>query len=304
MNVFLNNNKDKTNIFNFSNKAEIYVKGNKLSSTPLHKNILDELITENKNNYYSWNLFNNSRSYKTKDLASANLKFLSLDKSSRSFVNSKLNETNLDFNVLDNSNLIRKDIFNLSNNLSHIHNSSVNYWSSDSIIKKNTKTNLSASTSVNAIHANNPLSQTSSFDRLPVDSQGEVAPMLKSKEESAPDFIFNTYWSSHYKNASLLNNYNSLVSNFFNLRKSMMPSIVEYSEYDFRNWQSLESLEDSIWESFYPSFLGEEYFSSKDDLFHNNYNNLQDLYNQKSRLSKFKYKPEHVVSPVVSNYIE
>jgi hypothetical protein len=53
MNVFLNNNKDKTNIFNFSNKAEIYVKGNKLSSTPLHKNILDELITENKNNYYS-----------------------------------------------------------------------------------------------------------------------------------------------------------------------------------------------------------------------------------------------------------
>jgi hypothetical protein len=53
MNVFLNNNKDKTNIFNFSNKAEIYSKGNKLGQTPLHKNILDELITDNKNNYYS-----------------------------------------------------------------------------------------------------------------------------------------------------------------------------------------------------------------------------------------------------------
>jgi hypothetical protein len=53
MNIFLNNNKDKTNIFNFMNKSEIYLKGNKLTQTPLHKNILDELITENKNNYYS-----------------------------------------------------------------------------------------------------------------------------------------------------------------------------------------------------------------------------------------------------------
>lgn len=53
MNIFLNNNKDKTNIFNFINKSEIYSKGNKLNQTPLHKDILDELITENRNNYYS-----------------------------------------------------------------------------------------------------------------------------------------------------------------------------------------------------------------------------------------------------------
>lgn len=123
----LSNNKDKSNTFNFFNKTETYVKGNKLSQTPLRKNILDELIAENKNTYYSWNLFNNSRSYKTKDLVSANLKFLSLDKSSRSFINSKLNDTNLDFNVLDNTNLMRKDLFNIGNNLSNIHNNSVNY---------------------------------------------------------------------------------------------------------------------------------------------------------------------------------
>lgn len=126
MNIF-SNNKDKSNIFNFFNKNEMYLKGNKLVQTPLHKNILDELITENKNTYYSWNLFNNSRSYKSKDLASANLKFLSVDKSSRLFINSKLNDTNLDFNVLDNSNLMRKNVFNLTNNLSYVHNNSVNY---------------------------------------------------------------------------------------------------------------------------------------------------------------------------------
>jgi hypothetical protein len=59
--------------------------------------------------------------------------------------------------------------------------------------------------------------------------------MLKCKEESAPGFIFNAYWDSHYKNASLLNNYNLVVNNLFKLRKSTIPNIVEYSEYDFRN---------------------------------------------------------------------
>jgi hypothetical protein len=126
LNLF-SNNKDKSNLFNFFNKTEIYVKGNKLGHTPLHKSILDELITENRNTYYSWNLFNNSRSYKTKDLVSSNLKFLSPDKSSRLFINSKLNDTNLDFNVLESSNLMRKNIFNLSTDLSYIHNNSVNY---------------------------------------------------------------------------------------------------------------------------------------------------------------------------------
>jgi hypothetical protein len=49
----LSSNKDKSNTFNFFNKTETYVKGNRLTQTPLHKSALDELITENKNTYYS-----------------------------------------------------------------------------------------------------------------------------------------------------------------------------------------------------------------------------------------------------------
>jgi hypothetical protein len=52
MNIFFNN-KDKSNIFNFFNKNEMYLKGNKLAQKALHKNILYELITENQNTYYS-----------------------------------------------------------------------------------------------------------------------------------------------------------------------------------------------------------------------------------------------------------
>jgi hypothetical protein len=47
------NSKDKANIFNFINKTDTYIKGNKLTQTSFYKNMLDELITENRNTYYS-----------------------------------------------------------------------------------------------------------------------------------------------------------------------------------------------------------------------------------------------------------
>jgi hypothetical protein len=47
------NSKDKANIFNFMNKADIYTRGNKLTQTSFYKNMLDELITENRNTYHS-----------------------------------------------------------------------------------------------------------------------------------------------------------------------------------------------------------------------------------------------------------
>ena len=47
------NSKDKSNIFNFINKVDIYTRGNKLTQTSFYKNMLDELITENKNTFYS-----------------------------------------------------------------------------------------------------------------------------------------------------------------------------------------------------------------------------------------------------------
>jgi hypothetical protein len=40
---------------------------------------------------------------------------------------------------------------------------------------------------------------------------------------------------------------------------SYLPSITEYTEYDFKNWQALELLEDAFWESTFSSFSQEEY---------------------------------------------
>lgn len=64
----------------------------------------------------------------------------------------------------------------------------------------------------------------------------DTTPMvLRSKEESAPDHVFNTYWSSYWALSNFSNRAES-ISNSTNLLKNFyFPSFTEYAEYDFRN---------------------------------------------------------------------
>jgi hypothetical protein len=91
----------------------------------------------------------------------------------------------------------------------------------------------------------------------------ETPAMLKGREELTPDYIFNTYWNSYWNNIDLLNSYSLMVKNMKYLSSFYLPSIHEYAEYDFKNWQSLDALEDSLWEVIYPSFLHDEYLRLK-----------------------------------------
>ena len=56
-----------------------------------------------------------------------------------------------------------------------------------------------------------------------------------------------------------------MISNQNNNSLFYIPRITEFAEYDFKNWQSLELLEDSIWESSLSTFAGEDYLSLKND---------------------------------------
>jgi hypothetical protein len=53
-----------------------------------------------------------------------------------------------------------------------------------------------------------------------------------------------------------------MFKNLGSLDKSYLPYVNEYVEYDFRNLQALESLEDALWESNHPSIFQEEYLNS------------------------------------------
>ena len=117
---------------------------------------------------------------------------------------------------------------------------------------------------------------------------------MRGKEELAPEYLFNTYWNSYYRNISLNNNYKLMLSNVNNFKSMYIPSILEYSEYDFKNWQALESLEDSLWESSHSSFAQEDYTNIKaSTTLSSYYDKIQSLYNLNNRTqedSKFKFK--------------
>jgi hypothetical protein len=52
-----------------------------------------------------------------------------------------------------------------------------------------------------------------------------------------------------------------MFKNLINLEKNYLPHVNEYVEYDFRNLQALELLEDSFWELNYPSLFHDEYLN-------------------------------------------
>jgi hypothetical protein len=58
--------------------------------------------------------------------------------------------------------------------------------------------------------------------------------LLQSKEESAPNFFFETYWLTYWN--YILNSKNLFLTNFDNnLFQFYLPYVTDYSEYDFKN---------------------------------------------------------------------
>jgi hypothetical protein len=131
--------------------------------------------------------------------------------------------------------------------------------------------------------------------------------MLSVKE--SPDYanLPDTYWMSFWKNINLSHNYNTLLSNFNLVKHSYLPTVVEYVEYDFMNWQALESLEDSIWESSYSAFNHDDYMNIRKNSAESQlYNKTQIKYNHLNRYDKekeYKLKKTYSVRSFSLSYL-
>jgi hypothetical protein len=85
------------------------------------------------------------------------------------------------------------------------------------------------------IMSNNPFFTNSSFDFFSKNTDDVTPMVLRSKEESAPTHVFNSYWSSYWS-LSNFNNRTDYLNNAYGLKKLFyFPFFVEYAEYDFRN---------------------------------------------------------------------
>lgn len=142
------------------------------------------------------------------------------------------------------------------------------------------------------IMSSNPNVSNTSYDFFEKNEDDLTPNMLRSKDESAPNHVFNTYWSSYWANTDNWHRYKNLETLANTNANLYLPLFNEYAEYDFRNWQAIELLEDAFWESSYSSYVHDEYcnsFQSTTDLtFLKKNEELFNLFVRKTKDKKLK----------------
>jgi hypothetical protein len=73
--------------------------------------------------------------------------------------------------------------------------------------------------------------------------------------------------------------------------------VTEYADYDFKNWQTLEALEDVFWENSFSTFAQDEYLNTKDRVAKSQYFAPQDeIFNTLDRQTKFQFNKSNTPS--------
>jgi hypothetical protein len=197
-------------------------------------------------------------------------------------------------NKIHTTSTVESGIYNLANSA----------WVSPVVLDKIYALNTATSNSNSPIYSNNPNWVDKGFNKYTNFADEQPPRLLKSKEETAPAHLFSEYWSTVWANSSSQNRLQSnILSNTFR-NNFYLPIIEEYAEYDFKNWQALEALEDCFWESTFSSFAQEDYLSSL-----NNFSSTsllkkqEELYSSSTRSHKFKnsklyksLKPNNIIN--------
>ena len=233
------------------------------SSPGSHARLTNQFSTElssgNFKSVFSWNLFNEFKGYKFRDLQSTNQQFLSGEKNLRDAPNFSFSNLSNDFlGSGAASKVVTGGASSLSFALNTFSSSALNWPGQES-----TKNVLSSGLTLP--HNSSPLFSNSTnwfpfnYDRAQKFVGLESPALLKGKEDLTPAHVFTSYWLSYWNRINADHKYNLTSVGLSSFSNFYLPSIVEYAEYDFKNWQSLDALEDSLWETSYPSFLHEEY---------------------------------------------
>lgn len=196
------------------------------------------------------------------------------------------------FNYGTNVDRVFHENSSLGNSLYGNYSESEFGWGNNSILNRFMGTRLTLSNSHTPLYSNNPDWRNIGYDRVTKNSPGETPTVLGGKEELAPEYLFSPYWYSHYKNLNLKHSYNSAATSVDKMSRFYIPHVLDYSEYDFRNSQAQESLEDAFWESNHSAFFQEDYVSARKDFGSYGYfNKPKTLYNLANRI--LNKKPYH-----------
>lgn len=262
----VNNNSDKKQI-NFS-----FIK-------TFNKSFLKKI--KEKNNLYQ---FFNNYNFESDIFLSSNNKDFFFNFNNYYFDNKKLtlnsNNQSLGFNdkkirsLLNNKHFSRLNNLNFNNIQSEFNKVNMTFgeddyyfyklnllnWLDVDTNYKLSKTRLNLDTPYSPISTNNVLIKNKNFDNTLKNL------IFLGKEESTSPLITSIYWNFYF---NAINN-NWRIKNSTNLNSikdnHYLPQFSLYYDYDFRNWQAMELLEDAFWETSFSIYLQDEYRSLIDHL--------------------------------------
>jgi hypothetical protein len=162
-------------------------------------------------------------------------------------------------------------------------------WIDPAVVNKIASNRIYFDSPYTPVVSNNPFVKTMGYDDCVNVFTEDVPVVLQGKEELIPNFLPLVYWNMYFNNSTYewrINNnltYQNVHSSFY------LPVFSFYYDYDFRNWQSLELLEDSFWESVASLYAFEEYASIATEFKTPVYfDKFDQFYNYRNRNLRFK----------------
>jgi hypothetical protein len=86
--------------------------------------------------------------------------------------------------------------------------------------------------------------------------------ILRGKRDGAPSFLNSTYWKMFWLNSSPTLRFDSVLKSNLLTKLEYIPSFTDYYDYDFRNVQAYEMLEDLFWETTHASYSHTDYLNT------------------------------------------
>ena len=275
-----NNKFKKNNFYNFNNL-------NQLNYTNSDTSLIDS------NNEFNNFFFNNSVSYKISSTFSNNQSVSSANRHIRNFIKNSPYTSNYNYSL--NLNTVNDYLNNVNNtsgfNNNHLFNVFNSNWVNPISSSKYFSARVNLDYPYSPITSNNPYISLSNYDDLNNTTVENIPNVLQGKEELLSNTLTSIYWNFYWSNSNMNwkfynnNNYSLIHKSFY------LPMFSFYYDYDFRNWQSLELLEDCYWESIYSIYNHDEYLNLAEDFYDYEFSDkFNTFYNDVNKNFNFKDK--------------
>lgn len=248
----------------------------------INKNIfkLNKLFElRNINNFFynnelnSFNFYNDLLSFSNKTVSYKNYQpfgqnqsVSTSEKTLKNFASLSLNKSVFNFNSSSNQigSYLNFSSENMDDNQFFYYNLSNSKWMNLPSAQRLFKPSVFIDYPHSPVISNNPKLSLMAYDNYKDTFIENTPTPLQGKEEQMPFFLLNIYWNFYWNNSNLdLKLKNNL--NYFDFNNNFyMPTFTLYYDYDFRNWQTFELLEDSFWESSLSIYNLDEYINLVD----------------------------------------